>query len=99
MANKFQTYSKELNSENVDSFEIYNRTKNISALDLHLCEKYHVYQTFNDFNKIGQVIEHEKALEMSLLMHPCFVKRSIKSYEIVNETDLLKIIFKTFVLM
>ncbi len=99
MANNFQSYSRELNSENVDSFEIYNRIKNISALDLHLCEKYHAYQTLNDFNKIGQIIEHEKALEISMLMHPCFVRRLQKSSEILNEKDLLKIIFKTFVLM
>jgi hypothetical protein len=40
----------------VDTFEIYNRSKNISVLDFHLCGKYHIFQTFNDFNKIGQVI-------------------------------------------
>jgi hypothetical protein len=54
--------------------ELYSRSKNISVLDLYLCEKFHVFHTFNDFNKIGHVIGNDKALEIQALMYPCFVK-------------------------
>ncbi len=28
---------------------------------MHMYDKYHIFQTFNDFNRTGHIIGHEKA--------------------------------------
>jgi hypothetical protein len=66
---------------------------------MHAYQKYHIFETFNDFNTIGHVIGHEKAQEVSLAIYPCFTRDFKNIEKTCDEKSLLKTVFKLIMLI